>query len=154
MTHADNRPWLPHVTVAAVVAQNDQFLLIEESTARGLRLNQPAGHWEPGETLIEAVIRETLEESAWHFEPDSLVGIYRHSPPTSDVTYLRFAFTGKLLSHAPEQALDVGIIRTLWQSIDTLRAHPEQHRGPMVLRCAEDYLAGQRHPLSLIHEFE
>lgn len=142
--------WKPHVTVAAVVEQAGRFLLIEEQTDEGLRLNQPAGHLDPGETLIHAVQRETVEETAYAFEPTALIGIYHHEVAPSGPTYLRFAFCGTLGAHYPERPLDTDIVRTVWMSIDELKASTTPHRTPLVARCIEDYLAGRRYPLELL----
>ena len=146
--------WKPNVTVAAILEQEGKFLLVEEQTERGILFNQPAGHWEPGETLAAAAAREVLEESAYEFEPQHLVGIYRWHAPASDTTYLRFAFTGTVLAHHPERALDDGIIRTTWMTPDEIRASRERHRSPLVVRCVEDYLAGKRYPLELITHYD
>ncbi len=146
--------WKPNVTVAAVIERDGKFLLVEEETSQGLRLNQPAGHWEDHETLSTATIRETLEESAFDFEPEYLIGIYRWHAPESDTTYLRFAFGGKLLSHHPELKLDEGIVRTVWLTPDEIRANQAFHRSPLILRCVEDYLAGKRYPLDLLVHYE
>ena len=146
--------WKPNVTVAAVIEQDGKFLLVEEHTSQGLLLNQPAGHLEPGESLLAAVARETLEESAYTFEPQHLVGIYRWHAPASDTTYLRFAFTGRILAHHPERKLDNGIVRAMWMSPDEVRASTARHRSPLILRCVEDYLAGKRYPLELITHYD
>lgn len=144
--------WKPNVTVAAVIAHDGRFLLVEEHTADGLRLNTPAGHLDPGESPIEACTRETLEETAHSFTPTGLVGIYMARPrPAHDLTYLRFAFTGTLGAQVPDRALDDGIVRTLWMTPDEIRASIARHRTPLLLRCVEDYLAGRRYPLELIH---
>lgn len=143
--------WKPNVTVAAVLEQNGKFLLVEENTSQGDLFNQPAGHLEPGESLIEGAVRETLEESAYTFEPIALIGIYQWR--VQDTTYLRFAFTGKVLSHDPLRKLDDGIIRALWLSPDEIRAGKERHRSPMVCQCIEDYLGGRRHPLDIITHY-
>lgn len=146
--------WKPNVTVAAVIEQEGRFLLVEEETEQGLRLNNPAGHLDCGESPAQACIRETLEETAHAFTPTALVGIYlsrQHRADGQDITYLRFAFCGTLGAHDPTRALDAGIVRTLWLSADEIRACPERHRSPLVLQCLEDYLAGQRHPLGLVH---
>lgn len=146
--------WKPDVTAAAVLEQDGKFLLVEEETRQGIRFNQPAGHWEPGETLIAAAARETLEETAHEFEPQHLVGVYRWHSPGSDTTYLRFAFTGRLLAFHPERELDAGILRAIWLTPNEIRATRERHRSPLILRCIEDYLAGKRYPLELITHYD
>src|SRR5258706_2737653 len=145
--------WKPDVTVAAVVERDGRFLLVEEHTERGLLLNQPAGHLEAGESIVAAVVRETLEESAWEFAPEHLIGVYRCGPSGSDVTYLRFAFSGHLGTHHADRALDTGIVRAVWLSPDEIRAGRERHRSPLVVRCMEDYLAGIRAPLDLLVDY-
>jgi len=142
--------WKPNVTVAAILEQDGKFLLVEEHTSQGTLFNQPAGHLEPGESLLAAVVRETLEESAYEFEPQHLIGIYRWHSPASDTTYLRFAFTGHILAHHPHQALDEGVIRASWMAPEEIRAGQAHHRSPLVLRCVEDYLSGKRYPLELL----
>ena len=146
-----DRQWKPNVTVAAVVERDGAFLLVEEQTQDGIRYNQPAGHLEAGESLIEAVIRETLEESARDFRPEALLGIYQYHQPSSDVTYLRFAFTGTLSSPHPGLSLDTGILRALWMPVEEIRACHDRHRSPLLMQCIDDYLAGKRHPLQLLH---
>src|SRR5512139_3374599 len=138
--------WKPNVTVAAVVEKDGKFLLVEEHTSQGLRFNQPAGHLEAHESLLAAVVLETLEESAYDFEPQHLLGIYRWHATSSDITYLRFAFTGRLLAHHAERALDDGIVRAVWLTPQEIRASRERHRSPLILNCVEDYLAGKRYP--------
>lgn len=157
-----NKRWKPNVTVAAVIERDfdgvRKFLLVEEQTRDGLRLNNPAGHLDPGESPLQGCVRETLEETAFHFNPTGLVGVYLSRfdrvqpghPEPLDVTYLRFAFCGELGAHEPGRVLDVGIVRTLWLSMDEIRATASMHRSPLLLSCLEDYLAGQRFPLSLI----
>ncbi len=142
--------WLPHVVVAAIVERDGQFLFVEEHTAEGLRLNQPAGHWERGETLIDAVRREALEETAHHVEPTALLGCYSTHYPLRDITYLRFAYACTVTGFDPERALDHGIVRALWLTPDELAAHPISHRSQLVRRCVDDYLAGRRFPLDLV----
>jgi 8-oxo-dGTP pyrophosphatase MutT (NUDIX family) len=147
-------PWKANVTVAAIVERDGRFLLVEEQTADGVRLNQPAGHLDPRETLIEAVQREALEETACPFNPYALLGVYmvrsRPADGGAPVTYVRFAFVGSV--DAPkDQPLDHGILRTLWLDADEIRGRTEQHRSPLVMKCVEDYLAGQRFPLSLVY---
>ena len=145
--------WKPNVTVAAVVERGGRFLLVEEQTERGLLFNQPAGHLEADESIVAAVARETLEETAWEFSPQHLVGVYRWRPSGSDVTYLRFAFSGLLGTHHADRALDEGIVRTVWLSPDEIRNGRDRHRSPLVVRCMEDYLAGIRAPLDLLVDY-
>ncbi len=145
--------WFPHVTVAAVIAHEGKFLFVEEQADDVPVINQPAGHWEAHESLIEAAVRETLEETAYHFQPSALIGIYRWSHPSKAITYLRFAFTGELLSHDQERPLDSGILRALWLTPEELLAQSARHRSPLVLRCLQDYLAGKRYPLELLNDF-
>jgi len=146
--------WSPSVTVAAIVESEGRFLLVEEHTPEGLRLNNPAGHLDPGESPLQGVVRETLEETARAFTPDALVGVYlsRFARPATgeDVTYLRFAYCGRVGEPMPGRALDTGIVRTLWLTPDELRASSHRHRSPLVLRCVEDHLAGRRYPLDLL----
>ena len=147
--------WKPSATVAAIIEQDGRFLLIEEHTPEGLRLNNPAGHLDPGESPAQGCAREALEETAYPFEPTALVGVYlarfqRHTTG-EDVTYLRFAFCGRLGAHDPTRKLDDGIVRTVWMTPQEIRDSVERHRSPLVLRCMEDYLAGVRHPLSVVH---
>ncbi|KND59275.1 NTP pyrophosphohydrolase including oxidative damage repair enzyme [Candidatus Burkholderia verschuerenii] len=139
--------------MAAIIERDGRFLVIEEHTSAELRINQPAGHLEAGETLVEAVIRETLEETAHTFEPEALVGAYmtHFQRPTGDVTYLRFTFCGRAGEKIAGRALDDGIVRAMWLTADELRASAERHRTPIVLTCIEDYLAGRRMPLDFIH---
>ena len=143
--------WTPHTTVAAVIEQDGKFLLVEEETAEGIRFNQPAGHLEEGESLFAAVIRETYEETAHHFEPQHLLGVYHWRHPTKDLTYLRFAFTGNVTGFDPDQKLDDGIIRAVWMTLEQIRDTQDVHRSPQVLASVEHYLAGQRFPLSVVH---
>lgn len=144
--------WKPNVTVAAVVERDNHFLLVEEETSAGLMINQPAGHLEDGESLVDAVKRETLEETAWQFLPTELVGVYRWQHPHKGITYLRFAFTGDLLQREIDRPLDDGIVRTLWLSRDELAKSSDRHRSPQVLRCVEDYFNGIRLPLTVLHD--
>jgi len=146
--------WKPSVTVAAVVEQGGRFLLVEEETSEGLRLNNPAGHLEPRESPQQACVREMLEETAHAFRPTALVGVYLsrfQRPSGHDVTYLRMAFCGELGERDPLRRLDDGIVRTVWLTAQEVRASAQRHRSPLVLRCMEDYLAGARHPLALLH---
>ena len=153
-----HRQWKPNVTVAAVIERDGKFLLVEEHTANGLRLNNPAGHLEPGESLVEACMRETREETAYRFTPTALVGVYLTRVAAAAVTpdksgattYLRFAFCGELGNLEPGRRLDHGIARTLWMTAPEIRASAALHRSPLLLRCVEDYLAGVRYPLELL----
>jgi 8-oxo-dGTP pyrophosphatase MutT (NUDIX family) len=142
--------WKPNVTVAAVVERDGSFLLIEEETTDGVFFNQPAGHLEPGESLVEAVIRETLEESGYTFMPTALIGIYQYRQSAADTTYLRFAYSGRITGHDAARPLDEGILRALWMPADEIHATARRHRSPLVVRCVEDYLAGRRFPLDLV----
>jgi 8-oxo-dGTP pyrophosphatase MutT (NUDIX family) len=147
--------WKPSVTVAAVIEREGRFLLVEEETDHGLRLNQPAGHLDPGESLLQAVVRETLEETAHDFTPTALLGAYMgrgHGGRRGEgpFTYLRFAYTGELGERVPGRVLDAGIVRTLWLSADEIRAQLAVHRSPLVMKCVDDYLAGQRYPLGVV----
>ncbi len=142
--------WMPHATVAAIVEQDGKFLLVEESTDRGNRFNQPAGHLEDNESLLQAVVRETLEETAYQFEPQALLGIYHWKHEHNDTTYLRFAYIGSVNNHQPLLALDEGIIRAVWMTIDEIRSKHLLLRSPQVLSCIEDYLRGQKFPLSVV----
>ena len=151
--------WKPNVTVAAVVERDGRFLLVEERTADGLRLNNPAGHLDPGESLADACVRETLEETAWHFRPTALVGVYLSRiarPPgapgkPTHVTYLRFTCCGELGAHVNGRRLDHGILRTVWMTPDEIRSSSARLRSPVVLQCMEDYLGGARFALDLLH---
>lgn len=140
------------LVVAAIAERDGRFLFVEEETPDGIRINQPAGHLEPGESLLEGVVREALEETACHFRPEALLGLYRWAHPVSGTTYVRVAFLGQITGEAPGRALDTGILRALWLTPAELRATPERHRSPVVLRCVEDALAGHRHPLDLLHD--
>ena len=142
--------WKPHVTVAAVIERDGRFLLVEEETESGLRFNQPAGHLECRESLIDAVRRETLEETAYHFEPTALVGIYNWRNEARDMTYLRFAFTGEITGHDPDQPLDDGIVAAHWLTLADIESRRAEHRSLMVMRCIDDWRSGRRFPLELI----
>ncbi len=147
--------WKPSVTVAALIEQDGRFLLVEEETPEGLRLNNPAGHLEPGESMLQGVVREALEETGRAFVPEALLGVYlarmhRHDDPAEDVTYLRFAYRGRVGEPIPGAVLDVGIVRTVWMTPDEVRASVARHRSPMLLLCMEDHLAGRRLPLDTV----
>lgn len=143
------------MTVAAIIEREGRFLLVEEETSQGLKLNNPAGHLDPGESLADACAREALEETAHAFTPTELLGMYlsrlRRPGTGEDITYLRFAFRGTLGAHDPQRPLDAGIVRTLWLTPQEIRASAPRHRSPLLVRCMEDYLAGQRYPLASLY---
>ncbi len=142
--------WTPHVTVASILKQNDKYLFVQERKDKRLVLNQPAGHWEQGETLIEAAIRETLEETCWHFEPQAITGIYQWHHQRRDETFLRFCFSGTMLDHDSTRTLDSDIESIIWLTEDELSAQQDLHRSPLVQRCMDDYLSGIQHDLRII----
>jgi 8-oxo-dGTP pyrophosphatase MutT (NUDIX family) len=148
------RTWKPSVTVAAIIEKDGKFLLIEEETSEGIRLNQPAGHLDPHESLEQAVVREALEETAYEFKPTGLVGMYmsryRSARTGEAVTYLRFAFCGEVGAKL-DRPLDAGILRTMWLTREEIAECPERHRSPLLLTCIDEYLAGKRAPLDLLH---
>lgn len=145
--------WKPHVTVAAIIEHEQRFLLVEEHTPYGLQFNQPAGHFEKDEDLIAAVKREVQEETAWQFEPEQLISIqlWRRSP--EHPTFLRVCFTGSCHSHDPAQALDEGIVATHWLTRAEIAAQQHRLRSPLVLTSIDEYLQGQRFPLTLLKSF-
>lgn len=145
--------WKPNVTVAAIVERDQKFLLVEENADDRIVFNQPAGHLEKDETLIEAVKREVLEETAWEFIPQSIVGIYMYPNQHSDITYLRLCFSGTCEKYHPEQALDDGIIQTVWFSQEEIIQNMDRMRSPMVPQCINDYLSGKSYPLELLNHF-
>ena len=140
----------PALTVATIVERAGLFLLVEEETRAGLRLNQPAGHLEAGESLPEGAARETLEESGWQVTPTALVGVYRWIAPDNGATFVRFAFAGRPETHDPARPLDTGIVRALWLDYDAIVARRSEHRSPLVLQCLDDYRAGRRYPLDML----
>lgn len=147
--------WKPNCTVAAVVERDGRFLIVEEQTRDGLRLNQPAGHLDPGESLLQAVARETLEETGYEVEPVALIGVYMsrylNASAARDVTYVRFTFECKVVRHQAERELDTGIQRALWMNPIELRGQAERHRSAAVMRSVNDYVRGKRYPLELIY---
>ena len=145
--------WKPNVTVAALVERNGKFLMVEEETPEGVRLNQPAGHLEAGESLIAACERETREETGVVFKPEFLVGVYQWARPQGDMTYLRFAFGGRAGDAIEGAQLDAGIVRAIWMTADEIAACRDRHRSPLVWTCLEDALRGECHSLSLISHF-
>jgi ADP-ribose pyrophosphatase YjhB (NUDIX family) len=152
-----NSIWKPNVTVAALAERDGRFLLVEEETPEGIRFNQPAGHLDEGESLLEACAREALEETAWRFRPNALVGIYQWPRPKreneDDITYLRFAFAGRLGEEETGRKLDTGILRAVWMTPEEIEASQERHRSPLVWQCVQDYLAGRRYPLEIIRHY-
>ncbi|MGD8380155.1 MAG: NUDIX hydrolase [Gammaproteobacteria bacterium] len=140
----------PHVTVSSVIERDRQFLLVEERVRGRTVLNNPAGHLEAGESLLDAVVRETLEETAWDFRPEALTGIYLWRSPTSHATFLRAGFCGRLVHHHADRELDTDILRTVWMTRAEIEAAGAHLRSPLVLRSIDDYLAGTRHPLDLL----
>ena len=141
--------WNPHTTVAAITERDGKFLLVKEKVGGEIVFNQPAGHLNPGESLIEAVIRETLEETQYEFTPTGLQGIYRLAPEqASDSTYLRYAFRGNTGMNL-DGRLDDGIISAEWMSYDDIQSCREQHRSPLVMQCIDDYLHLQPYPLDI-----
>ena len=143
--------WKTSVTVAAVMERAGRFCLVEEEADGRLVFNQPAGHWEPGEMLVAACERETLEETAHRFRPTHLLGVYRWRHAPSDTTFLRFAFVGEVLGAVPGRVLDREIRRVLWLEPEEIRALQDRHRSPLVMACVEDFLAGRRYPLECLH---
>ncbi len=152
---APSARWKPNVTVAAVVEHAGRFLLVEEDTSDGLLLNNPAGHLDPGESPLQAVVRETLEETARQFTPEGFLGLFmsrfRRTRTGEDTTYLRLAFFGQVSEPDAARALDEGIVGTVWLTVDEIRAQPDRLRSPLVLECIEAYLRGQRYPLELLN---
>jgi 8-oxo-dGTP pyrophosphatase MutT (NUDIX family) len=144
--------WQPHVVVASIVERDGRYLIVEEMIAGDRRLNQPAGHWERGETLLEAVRRETLEESAWEVEPRSFLGVYIWQPASLSYPFVRFAFIADAVREHKGRKLDDGILRALWLTPDELLARSTEHRSPSVMQCIEDHRAGRAYPLSMIQE--
>jgi 8-oxo-dGTP pyrophosphatase MutT (NUDIX family) len=136
--------------VAAVVEREGRFLVVEERAGNRLVFNQPAGHVERGEQIVEAAIRETLEETAWTFHPQALIGIYFWEQPERNRSFLRFAFSGSVSDHDPTRVLDRGIERAVWMSREQLVQRSARLRSPMVLRCIDDFVVGRRYPLEII----
>jgi 8-oxo-dGTP pyrophosphatase MutT (NUDIX family) len=142
--------WCPHVTVACVVADGDRFLMVEEDIRGELRLNQPAGHLDDGETLAEAACRETLEETGWEIALDHFIGVQQWHSPVHNHHIVRFAFAGHPVMHHPARTLDAGITRALWLRYPEIVAAGPRLRSPLVLTTLEDWLAGQRLPLATL----
>lgn len=145
--------WRPNVTVASVLERDGYFMLVEEETETGLRFNQPAGHLEANESLLDAVARETREETAHRFEAEYLVGVYLWPRPDGELTYLRFAFGGAVGEEIEGARLDDGIVRVVWMTADEIRACSTRHRSPLVMQCVDDWLAGRRFPLDVLRHY-
>jgi 8-oxo-dGTP pyrophosphatase MutT (NUDIX family) len=143
--------WKPHATVAAIIERDGKFLMVEELINGRHVFNQPAGHLDPDESLLQAAIRETREETAWLFVAEAVTGIYLWKHPDNGKTFLRFAFCGQCSDHDPEQTLDDGILQAVWMSRDELIARQQNLRSPMVMECIDDYIAGKRYPLDILH---
>jgi 8-oxo-dGTP pyrophosphatase MutT (NUDIX family) len=141
-----------HLTVAAVIEKQNRFLFVEELVGGMEVINQPAGHVEKDEALREAIVREMLEETAWHFDPTAIIGVYLWTHPTSDERFLRIVFTGRIDQHDATRPLDEGILRTLWLSRDALLERFDQLRSPMVLRAIDDYTAGFRFAVNMFQQ--
>ena len=150
MSYREGRFWQPDVTVATIVVADGRLLMVEEHAGGRLVLNQPAGHLEPDESLVEAALRETLEETGWDVRLTAFVGAYQWKAPETGRHYLRFAFAAEPVTHHPHRALDEGITRALWLTPGELQAEAARHRSPLVWRSASDFLAGRRQPLELL----
>ncbi len=146
--------WKPHLTVAAVIEEEGRFLLVEERENGRLVYNQPAGHVEDGESLVEAVVRETLEETAYRFSPCGLTGLYLWRHPETAETFVRVAFYGSVARARVDRPLDPDIVRTVWLDRQEIAARARQLRSPLVPRALEDYVHGRHHPLDVIREYE
>lgn len=142
--------WRPRVTVASIVEDQGKFLMVEELIDSKRVFNQPAGHLDPGESLVEAAVRETLEETAWTIEPQALVGLYRWVHPESHITFLRCTIAAKVLSHDARRKLDVEIQQVHWLTMDAIQQKGSRLRSPLVLSCLEDHLAGKHYPLDIL----
>ncbi len=142
--------WKPHATVAAIIERDNKFLMVEELIQGEQVINQPAGHLDPDESLLEAAIRETQEETAWQFIPEAITGIYLWKHPDNGESFLRVAFCGSCKNHNVSQALDDGIQAAVWKTRDELMQQQQKLRSPMVINCIDDYLAGKRFPMDLL----
>ncbi|HSC68400.1 MAG TPA: NUDIX hydrolase [Cellvibrio sp.] len=142
--------WAPHVTVATIIERENRFLMVYEEADGKKVYNQPAGHLDPNETLKEAAIRETLEETGWTVEISGVVGINLYTAPSNGITYLRTTFIATPISHDPTRQLDTGIVEAVWLTYDELLARKDQLRSPMTLQIIQEYLAGRRFPLDVV----
>ena len=145
--------WKPNVTVAAVIQKDKRFLIVEEKSNDHIVFNQPAGHLEENETILDAVKREVLEETAWDFKPEILIGIYLCPSPQANITYLRFCFAGSGIKHYPDRSLDESILRAVWMTKEELQANEQKMRSILVLRCIDDYLSGKSYSLDLLNHY-
>ena len=152
MSYREGRFWQPDVTVATLVVRDGRLLCVEERAQGELVINQPAGHLEPNESLLDAAVRETREETGWNVRVTHMVGAYQWKAEATGRHYLRFAFAAEPLDEVPDARLDEGIERALWLAPEELLAMAPRHRSPLVWRCAADYLSGCRHPLSLVQQ--
>jgi 8-oxo-dGTP pyrophosphatase MutT (NUDIX family) len=142
--------WAPHVTVATLIERENRYLLVYEEADGRKVYNQPAGHLEPNETLFEAAVRETLEETAWSVKLTGVVGVNLYTAPSNNVTYFRTTFIGELINHNPNRRLDQGIIDAVWLTYEEILERKDQLRSPMTLQIIEDYRAGRRFPLAVV----
>ena len=145
--------WPPHLTVATIVERDGRFLMVEEHQLGRLVLNQPAGHLEPGETLLAAAVRETREETGWEVSLDAITGIYHYTVPEAGITYHRITFAAAPVAHVTSR-LDPDINAALWLSLDEIRARQADHRSPTVMRCLQDHADGHRYPLALLQHLD
>ncbi len=146
--------WKPHLTVASIIEHAGRFLLVQERISGQSVYNQPAGHLEDNESLVDAVVRETLEETAWHFKPEAITGIYRWRHPDNQESFIRVSFKGQTLYHDPDAELDDCIERILWLTAEEIRQQQERLRSPMVMRSIDDYLSGKSWPLDLLTDID
>ncbi len=152
MSYREGRFWQPDVTVATVVVRDGRLLCVEERSNGNLVINQPAGHLEPDESLLQAAVRETREETGWNVRVTHVVGAYQWKAPETGRHYMRFAFAAEPVDEIPGAKLDEGIVRALWLTPQELQAEAARHRSPLVWRCVADYLGGSRYPLSLVQQ--
>lgn len=143
---------LPHITVATVVPDGDRFLMVEENSNGRIVYNQPAGHLESGETLAQAALRETLEETGWHVRLEALLGIYHYTSSANNITYIRHCFIAAPLQEVENATLDPDIIAAMWLTEDDILARSAQLRSPIVLDAIRDYRRGIAHPLTVIND--
>jgi ADP-ribose pyrophosphatase YjhB (NUDIX family) len=143
--------WAPHVTVATIVEHDNRYLMVYEESDGKKVYNQPAGHLDPNETLSEAAVRETLEETGWTIQLTGVVGVNLYTAPSNGITYLRTTFIAEAASHDANRPLDTGIIEAVWLTYEELKEREDQLRSPMTLQVIEDYRAGRRYPLAVVN---